>query len=579
MPAALGGPTQRSTYRLLATFNGQVYAGVEGSGLSLYKFVPTAGPNGAWQPVGNTYTVQFRALRASSTGLLIADNDYGVRRLDAAGTVRTVLPPSPSLILSDVLRARDGSYFLANGLLGLQRAHPGTAQATETFVANGPATSRVFSVLADARTNTVDVFTGSYSERYLPGDGTYGFYEYANNQWTNFTTQTYPQPADYPNPARPVRGARTPDGTLYVAHFAGGLLEWKGVKDFRQFGAGTPGTPLLGTFGIRDRVEITDLAATPEGKLWVVNRHLQPSLSGLFLFDPVATTWQTMPWSPGFEVLERIATDDVGNAWVSVSRKTDGTTGAPGIYAVDPTGANAPKFFSTSSGLPDNQIYDLVKDRRGYVWAATIKGVAVFNDPSGPFLSTIGFTQPRVERGEGTGFNTLYSEAVRAIAVDGGDRKWFGTDNGLWLFSPDANEALLHLTTANSPLPSNRIVDVEVNDKTGEVWVATDAGVVAYRGSATITEGKPSCAAVFPNPVRPDFQGTVGITGLANNATVKITDVAGHLVYATTAAGGTVTWNLTTPNGQRVRSGVYLVLSADADGKNGCVSKVAVVGK
>jgi hypothetical protein len=163
--------------------------------------------------------------------------------------------------------------------------------------------------------------------------------------------------------------------------------------------------------------------------------------------------------------------------------------------------------------------------------------------------------------------------------VDGGNRKWFATDNGLWLFSEDADEALQHFTTANSPLPSNRIVDVDVNDKTGEVWVATDGGVVSYRGSATVTEGKPDCARAFPNPVRPDFSGQVGISGLANNALVKITDVAGHLVYATKATGGTVTWNMTDAQGQRVRSGVYLVLSSDADGNNTCVSKVAVLSK
>ena len=122
-------------------------------------------------------------------------------------------------------------------------------------------------------------------------------------------------------------------------------------------------------------------------------------------------------------------------------------------------------------------------------------------------------------------------------------------------------------------------MDVKVNDKTGEVWVATDAGVVTYRGSASVTEGEPHCTAVFPNPVRPEFTGTVGITGLANNALVKITDVAGHLVYATTASGGTVTWNMANAAGQRVRSGIYLVLSSDADGKNGCVSKVAVLSK
>ncbi|MBD2769545.1 T9SS type A sorting domain-containing protein [Hymenobacter sp. BT664] len=574
-------PTAPPIYTAVAASGGEVYAAVGGTGSAVYKFTPSS-PSG-WQAVPGTSTAQFRGLRASSVGLLIIDDAAGVRRLDRNGVVTTVVPPTPATYLSDAMRSRDGSYYVANYQLGLQRIRPNSGQAPELFVANGPETSLAFSVLADARTNKVNVFTGGYSERYNPLGLRAGFYEFANGQWTNFTPAALPGGTNFPDLQSPSRGTRTPDGTLYVGANGGGLLEWKGPGQFRRFVEGSPsGSPLINTFNISDRVEITDLAADATGKVWVVNRHLKAPNSGLFLFDPAANTWQTIPWVSGLETLDRIALDDNGYAWVSVSRKTDGSSlngSVIGLFAVDPTGTNPPRLFSTASGLPDNQIYELAKDRRGYIWAATIKGVAVFNDPSGPFQSTAGFTLPNVTRGEGTGFPALFSEAVRTLAVDGGDRKWFGTDNGLWLFSPDADEALLHFTTANSPLPSNRIVDVKVNDKTGEVWVATDAGVVAYRGAASVTEGAPQCAAVFPNPVRPDFTGQVGITGVANNALVKITDVAGHLVYATKANGGTITWNLTNPEGQRVRSGIYLVLSSDADGKNSCVSKVAVLSK
>ncbi|WP_210520621.1 type IX secretion system anionic LPS delivery protein PorZ [Hymenobacter terricola] len=575
------GTASQHIYRFVAAYAGQVYAAVEGAGSAVFKFSA-----GAWVSMPGTYTGQFRSLRADINGLYVVDNDSGVRRINASGAVTVVVPRTPNTSTNDAVRSRDGSYYVANYQLGLQHVYPGTGKATESFVANGPESSLAFSILADSRSNTVDIFTGGYSERYFPNGYRAGFYEYAAGQWTNITSTTYPSTTNYPNPLSPVRGTRTPDGTLYVGHNGGGLLEWKGPGNWRQFGQGAPaGSPLLGTFGGgNNRVEVTDLAATAEGKVWVVNRHIQSGISGLFLFDPAATTWQTIPWVTGLEVLERIALDDNGYAWVSVSRKTDNSSvGGPafGLYAIDPdlVAPNPPRLFNVSSGLPDNQIYELAKDRRGYIWAATIKGVAVFNDPSGPFQSTLGFTLPIVRRGDGTGFPALFSEAVRCMAVDGGDRKWFGTDHGLWLFSPDADESLLHFTTANSPLPSDRIVDVKVNDKTGEVWVATDAGVVTYRGSATVTEGAPHCTAVFPNPVRPDFVGTVGITGLANNALVKITDVAGHLVYATTASGGAVTWNMTKPDGERVRSGIYLVLSSDADGKNGCVSKVAVLSK
>ncbi|GAB3727757.1 two-component regulator propeller domain-containing protein [Hymenobacter agri] len=578
LPVPLNATQQ--VYHYVAAYNGKVYAAVGAMFAgAVYVFNPAGA--GSWQAVPNTYTAQFRNLRPSSIGVLTVDDDYGVRRIDANNGVSVVVPPARGNSILDVVRSRDGSYFLANYQLGLQRFRAG--QPAETFLANGPESSTAFGLVADARTSIVDVFTGGYSDRYAPNSLRAGFYEYAKGQWTNITATTYPSSTDFPNPTSPVRGARTPDGTLYVANYGGGLLEWQGPGKFRSFGQNTPtANPLLGTFGDANRVEITDVATTAEGKVWVVNRHLRENISGLSILDPATTTWKVIPYSPGFDVLDRIALDDMGNAWTSVARKSDrggGSSAALGIFAIDPENANPPRFFTVANGLPDNQIYDLAKDRRGYMWAATIKGVAVFNDPSGPFQSTLGFTTPIVRRGDGTGFPALFTEPVHAIAVDGADRKWFGTDHGLWLFSPDADEALLHFTTANSPLPSDRIVDVDVNDKTGEVWVATDAGVVAYRGGATVTEGEPKCAAAFPNPVRPDFQGLVGITGLANNAIVKITDVAGHLVYATTAAGGAVTWNLTTPDGQRVRSGTYLVLSTDADGKNGCVSKVAVLSK
>ncbi len=305
---------------------------------------------------------------------------------------------------------------------------------------------------------------------------------------------------------------------------------------------------------------------------------------GLFLFDPAATTWQIIPWVPGLEALDRIALDDNGYVWVSVSRKTDPTDAAAmGIFAVDPATVPtaATRFFTTATGLPDNQIYELAKDRRGYMWAATIKGVAVFNDPSGPFRLGCRIHAARCAAGRRHGLSGAVQRGRAA--------RWpwmAATASGLapttacGCFSPDADEALLHFTTANSPLPSNRIVDVKVNDKTGEVWVATDAGVVAlprrghrHRRRAQLRRG-------IPQPRAARFRGHGGHhAAWPTMRMVKITDVAGHLVYATTANGGTVTWNLTTPDGQRVRSGIYLVLSADADGKNGCVSKVAVLSK
>ena len=555
----------------LATFKGRVYTVADFN--TLYRYA--GGAANAWRPVYGYYAVQFRALVPSAAGLLVVDAAGGVRTYDGVtnpGNSAVLLPPgAPADVVTDVVRSADGSFYLANYFTGLQRVPPAAGAARENYAANGPETSRAFGVLADGRSGKVDVFTGGFSDRYQPNYEQLGFYEYAENQWTNFTSKTLPSRTDYPNLVGQVRGARTPDGTLYVASHGGGLLEWKGPGQFRVFDAASGNNPLVSfTGGTTNNVRLTDVAAAADGTVWVAERHVAPGLSGLFHFEPANSTWTQVPYFNNSQSLARLALDNAGQVWVSAARK-DGV----GAWVVDGT-TFANRHFTSADGLPSDELYDLTKDRRGDIWAATLKGVAVFNDPGSAIGGTTGFRQPIVRRGEAAGFPALFTEVVRAVAVDGGNRKWFGTDNGLWLFSEDADEALLHFTTANSPLPSNRIQDVEVNDKTGDVWVATDAGVVSYRSGSSVTEGTASCAQAFPNPVPLDFNGTVGISGVANNALVKITDVAGHLVYAAKTSGGSVLWNLNDVNGRRVNSGVYLVLTSDADGKNGCVTKVAV---
>ena len=560
-------------YRRVATYNGHVYAGIYGS--SLYRFQNQAG--GSWQPVFAIYTFRVGALRATPGGLLVSllEPGKGVYRYDSRTNLATeLIPPYPGGVTQDVLRsATDQSYYVASYGQGLLRAKPGAWQAPEQFLSNGPARALNFGLLADAASNKVNVFTGGYSDRYFPNGARSGFYEYADGQWTNYTSQNFPDAAQFPNLVDQVRGTRTPDGTLYVTSYGEGLLEWKGPGQFRVF----RDSPFVPYTGSTSSYRIADAATTPEGKVWVVNNHGIASTSGLFILDPATTSWKTIPFFPGSQGLDRIALDDNGWAWVTANR----LNGQGGVWVVDPnsqTTNNQPVHFTAADGLPANEMYGVVKDRSGDIWAATISGVAVLSGTGSAFQpGAVRFNTPIVRKGEGANFPALFDQAVRALAVDGGNRKWFGTDNGLWLFSPNADEALAHFTTANSPLPSDRIISLAVNDKTGEVWVGTDNGLVSYRGGATVTEGAPSCAKVSPNPVPASFDRLVGIGGLANNAAVKITDVAGHLVYSTQATGGTLTWNLRDVNGRRVSAGVYLVLSSDADGKNTCVSKVAVL--
>ncbi|MBC6992459.1 T9SS type A sorting domain-containing protein [Hymenobacter sp. BT491] len=551
-------------FSTLATYNGHVYAGLNNDNLQVFR-------SGAWRPEPRVYTTAVRQLTPTRAGLLVTDESrlllFNAQASAAAREIRHALIRVPFA----AQRGKDGSFYVADLLNGLVKVSSDGQQA-ENFLTNAPASVTSFSVLANAQTNTVDVFSGGYADRYLQKDNYGGFYEFKEGRWTNINSQTIPDRNQFPNPKDLSRGVRTPDGTLYVASYGNGLLEWKGPGSFRWF---TPtNSPLISSISDLNYTRLTDLATDADGNVWVVNRHQSSNTSGLFVFHPTASTWERLPYFPGSENLERIALDDYGVAWVTAARAGGQVLG---VIAFDPANRTT-HSFSTADGLPATDAYDIVKDRLGDIWVATTKGVAVFNDPSLAFTQGSAFRTPTVKRGEGANYPALFTEVVKTIAVDGANRKWFGTDNGLWLFNAEGDEAIQHFTTSNSPLPSNSVVDVDINDRTGEVFVVTaDAGVVSYRGSATVTEGSPDCAKVFPNPVRSNFGGQVGISGLANNADVKITDVAGKLVYQTRAAGGTVTWNLNDYNGRRVESGVYLVLSATADGKQGCISKLAVI--
>ncbi len=576
------------TFGQLVAYRGHVVAG---SSLRGAYYLAGTGAARRWRYATNSYGGDVRRLRASAGQLLLAFANTPLRRFDApTGAAVEALPlAAVGSDVRDMLRENDGTYYVASYDKGLLRFAPATA-APEVIRPNAPETAADYGLLANAATNTVDVFSGGYSgDSGLQFGNRGGFYEYKDGQWTNYTAASFPSTTDFPNLLDLSHGTRTPDGTLYIASYGNGLLEWKGPGQFRQFTMGTPGSPLRSGLSSSnptylDFVRVTDVAADPNsGQVWVANRHPEfPGVPGLFRFRPATATWTVVPAYAGFENLDRLTVDNFGNPWATQSRK-----GGQGLVAFD-TASQKPFYFNATgatdkTGLPSNLLYAVVRDRNGAIWAGTAAGVAVYNDPSQLVSAAANntpytdFDRPVVTRGTGAGFQVLYNETVRCIAIDGANRKWFGTPNGLWLFSADATEALLNFTTANSPLPSNSIVDVAVNDKTGEVFVATDAGVVSYRGSATITDGPPSCAQVSPNPVRPEFAGTVGISGVVNNAQVRITDLAGHLVYSTRAAGGTVTWNLADTAGRRVRSGVYLVLTSDAEGKNTCVSKVAVL--
>jgi hypothetical protein len=234
---------------------------------------------------------------------------------------------------------------------------------------------------------------------------------------------------------------------------------------------------------------------------------------------------------------------------------------------------NQVRYFTTSStqgNLPSNRINCIDIDQKGVVWVGSEQGLSAFYDPSRAFSGS--FSAPIYN-----GFGVLFDKNVTCIKSDGGNRKWVGTTEGLWLFNDNFTEALAFYTINNSPLYSNNIVSIDIHAITGEVFIATDKGIISYRSDATESNKDFSEAKIFPNPVRPGYSGVITIEGLKDNVMVKITDMQGKLFYEAKSNGGTATWNMINYAGIKAETGMYLVFATTDKGEEKFVGKIAIV--
>lgn len=257
-----------------------------------------------------------------------------------------------------------------------------------------------------------------------------------------------------------------------------------------------------------------------------------------------------------------LAADASENIWMLI-----GPAGGNGVLVVKSDGTPLRYLTDQPNGglLPSESVLSIAVDKNDFVWIGTAKGIAYYTyyDEDG--------IRPIVD-----GRYLLNDERITALAVDAGDRKWIGTERGVWLFNAAGEEAIYNFTTDNSPLPSNVVTDITIDGKTGEVFFTTDKGLVSFRADATDADPQAE-AIIFPNPVARDFAGLVGITGVVDNAILKITNVEGRLVNQLQANGGSASWNLTDYNGRRVANGVYVVVALAQDGSESVAGKIVVV--
>lgn len=323
---------------------------------------------------------------------------------------------------------------------------------------------------------------------------------------------------------------------------------------------------------------ISHLNYDNDGNLWVANAGNEPlkmlSKDGIWhTFNLGSAAKNKFPTS--------FIIDRNGNKWIAFSNLGIVVYNENGTF--DDPSDDQSVFISTNEGygsLPSSAVKSICEDIDGEIWIGTESGLAVIFSTASIFDGGYGdadASQIVFKYGEEN--ETLLGEtSISSITIDGGNRKWIGTaSSGVFCLSPNGTEEVYRFDTDNSPLLSNGILDIKVNQQTGEVYFATESGLISYRADATIADNEFNDVKVFPNPIRPNYAGDITIQGLGYESNVKITDVSGNLIYQTVSNGGTVTWNGKRLTGERVQSGVYLVWSASSTGKGKNVAKILFI--
>jgi hypothetical protein len=279
--------------------------------------------------------------------------------------------------------------------------------------------------------------------------------------------------------------------------------------------------------------------------------------------------------------VEQLIIDKSDQKWMVVSNGGGGIVVYKGNTTVTPANSSNAKKLTTSAGnggLPSNVVYCLAKDHDDEIWVGTDKGIAVFYSTENVFSGSNFDAQQILLEQDGHVQILLETENVLSIAVDGANRKWIGTSkSGVFLMSADGTTQIQHFDETNSPLFSNTVKSIAINQETGEVYFGTSKGIISYRGTSTEGFEEFTDVYAFPNPVKHDYEGPIAIKGLVNNSTLKITDINGALVYETKSEGGQAIWYGKNFKDERVSSGVYMVFCTSEDGSQKTVTKILVI--
>ncbi|WP_223032484.1 type IX secretion system anionic LPS delivery protein PorZ [Hanstruepera marina] len=380
---------------------------------------------------------------------------------------------------------------------------------------------------------------------------------------------------------------------IFVSSFQDGLLEVNNDSPTILYNEDNSGLESLVVPSNPNFKSIRQCASNFDrnGILWTMTGRVDRPLKS---YDPSTGQWQGYDFTSliqdglsGEWGYDEVVIDNNGTKWIGGYNY--------GLIGFNETnsGTQLKSINSEEDNMPSSFVTALALDRRNQIWLGTPNGLRVLYNTSNFFNDDVN-VESIIILEEGVPKELLFQQFVSDIEVDGSNNKWVATiGSGIFYFSSDGQETIYHFTKDNSPLPSNNIVDVSIDDASGEVYIATDKGLVSYRAGGSEPQDNFESAFIYPNPVRPNFniiEEKVKINGLSDNVNVKILDIEGNLVAEATSNtnlryrgynleidGGTAFWNGKNLYNNVVSSGVYLVMLYDLDTFETKVLKVMVV--
>lgn len=383
-----------------------------------------------------------------------------------------------------------------------------------------------------------------------------GFSKYYDGHWQSFYFRNTSLLDDHNTDF--IRVAEDPvSHDVYLGSYRGGLYRYNTDDKLEDLTRTT--TAFEGTVGDTSAYRISGLAFDDDDNLWITQFGAIHEL----VVKTKDGNYYNFSGAGSRLSAASVIIDDYNQKWYLTPQY--GVAVYNDNYTIENTSDDRYARISLSQNLPSNLTYSIAKDKDGSIWVGTDDGIGIINCPGEAIDGTCAVEKRIVQYDNFAGY-LFGGESVMAIAVDGANRKWIGTTNGVWLVSPSADKIIYRFTKDNSPLPSNTIQKIAIDPVTGDVYIGTDLGLVSYRSTAVEGSDTNTNVLVFPNPIASGYNGTIAIKGLTTDGDVRITDVTGQLVYRTQALGGQAVWNGKDYTGKRPQSGVYLIFVTNSDG-------------